>query len=223
MKRLFRCEISLSKADKSSNSYNASAYYFQGENCYCFKADELATNAIDDKSPQKCLSSCSTCSENYIFIYKFNVTESCVGRCGQLYDKRDPCQCNTACKKYKNCCDDYDAFCLIESCVGRCEQPFDSNLQCQCNSPCREKQDCCDDYGVFCSEAENMDSDNRDPTHTKMCMALHCGHSDHHSLSPENCDFQFKVSCGYNYRFLKWSTAVAASTKSNATIDKIMK
>ncbi|CAC5406127.1 unnamed protein product [Mytilus coruscus] len=42
---------------------------------------------------------------------------------------------------------------------------------------------------------ENLDSDKRDPTDTKMCMALNYWNSGHPSISPENCDFQFKVSC----------------------------
>ncbi|OPL33063.1 hypothetical protein AM593_06802, partial [Mytilus galloprovincialis] len=106
---------------------------------------------------------------------------SCVGRCGQKYDSSLPCQCNTACTNptYNNCCGDYNAFCLIESCAGRCTQPYDRDLECQCNTPCKDNLDCCDDYDDFCQEVENPDSDKRDSTDTKMCMALHCRNSGH--------------------------------------------
>ncbi|CAG2210080.1 ENDOU [Mytilus edulis] len=40
------------------------------------------------------------------------VKQSCVGRCGLPPDSNHQCQCNTACKTYNDCCDDYDAFCL---------------------------------------------------------------------------------------------------------------
>lgn len=43
--------------------------------------------------------------------------ESCLGRCGIIYDKNLPCQCNTACNTYGDCCKDYDDSCpkVIES------------------------------------------------------------------------------------------------------------
>ncbi|XP_052097072.1 uncharacterized protein LOC127732061 isoform X2 [Mytilus californianus] len=123
-----------------------------GSNCYCFNADELDTDDIHDESAEKCLSSSSTSSEDYVFIYKFNVTESCVGKCGKKLDKSLPCQCNKPCTKHKDCCEDYDAFCS-ESCVDRCETKPDRRLSCQCNTDC--KHNCCEDYDTFCSEEEN--------------------------------------------------------------------
>merc|ERR1719391_1094245 len=45
--------------------------------------------------------------------------QACSGRCGIGYNKMLPCQCNSKCSKYKNCCKDYEsAGCL--SCRGRC-------------------------------------------------------------------------------------------------------
>ncbi|XP_071143399.1 uncharacterized protein [Mytilus edulis] len=146
-----------------------------GGNCSCLNADELPPNDDDDESHKKCLSSCPTCSEDYAFIYKFSVIESCVGRCGQKYDSSLPCQCNTACTNptYNNCCGDYNAFCLIESCAGRCTQPYDRDLECQCNTPCKDNLDCCDDYDDFCQEeAKNIDLEEEDEDATQLCPGI---------------------------------------------------
>lgn len=40
------------------------------------------------------------------------IVELCVDRCDQPYMKTHRCQCNTDCKIYNICCDDYDDFCL---------------------------------------------------------------------------------------------------------------
>ncbi|VDI03168.1 poly(U)-specific endoribonuclease [Mytilus galloprovincialis] len=145
-----------------------------GGNCSCLNADELPHND-DDEYHKKCLSSCPMCSEDYAFIYKFSVIESCVGKCGQRYDESLPCQCNTACTlpKYNNCCDDYKAFCLIESCAGKCEQLYNPHLKCQCNKACKGQKDCCDDYDDFCSEeAKNIDSVEGDEDATQFCPGI---------------------------------------------------
>ncbi|XP_055959040.1 uncharacterized protein LOC130010363 isoform X2 [Patella vulgata] len=36
---------------------------------------------------------------------------SCQGRCGSKLDRSKSCQCNTRCKRFKDCCDDYDSLC----------------------------------------------------------------------------------------------------------------
>ncbi|CAG2199239.1 ENDOU [Mytilus edulis] len=45
-----------------------------GGNCSCLNADEHPPND-DDESHKKCFSFCPTCSEDYAFIYKFNVID----------------------------------------------------------------------------------------------------------------------------------------------------
>lgn len=39
------------------------------------------------------------------------ISDSCVGRCGDGIDRALPCQCNTACVRYDDCCQDYAAAC----------------------------------------------------------------------------------------------------------------
>ncbi|CAC5381139.1 unnamed protein product [Mytilus coruscus] len=85
--------------------------FYKGGYCYCFNPDEQDTGDKHDEFQEKCLSSCSTCREDYVFIYKFNVAESCLGRCKQRYDNGDHCICNTACENHNGCCKDYDDFC----------------------------------------------------------------------------------------------------------------
>lgn len=41
------------------------------------------------------------------------IVELCVDNCDKPYNKTHICHCNTACKHFNNCCDDYDDFCLL--------------------------------------------------------------------------------------------------------------
>ncbi|XP_063292946.1 uridylate-specific endoribonuclease [Pelobates fuscus] len=36
---------------------------------------------------------------------------SCKGKCGKKYNKKDSCHCNKKCVKFNNCCPDYDTLC----------------------------------------------------------------------------------------------------------------
>ncbi|KAM4046022.1 uridylate-specific endoribonuclease [Anomaloglossus baeobatrachus] len=36
---------------------------------------------------------------------------SCQGRCGERFNKRNPCHCNRKCEKHDNCCGDYNNLC----------------------------------------------------------------------------------------------------------------
>ncbi|ESP01981.1 hypothetical protein LOTGIDRAFT_230532 [Lottia gigantea] len=78
---------------------------------------------------------------------------SCVGRCNDPVDQSLPCQCNSACTNFGDCCSDYDAVCLGQSdssCAGRCGSNLDSSKPCQCNSQCKQFNDCCNDYDSLC-------------------------------------------------------------------------
>eukprot|EP00058_Branchiostoma_floridae_P016381 XP_002601869.1 hypothetical protein BRAFLDRAFT_215427 [Branchiostoma floridae] len=37
---------------------------------------------------------------------------SCRGRCGEDYDRSNPCHCNSRCQEFNNCCSDYKGICL---------------------------------------------------------------------------------------------------------------
>ena len=41
----------------------------------------------------------------------YNNTGSCTGRCGQIPDSTQPCQCNSKCSKFGDCCSDYASLC----------------------------------------------------------------------------------------------------------------
>ncbi|XP_025089921.1 poly(U)-specific endoribonuclease-like [Pomacea canaliculata] len=45
-------------------------------------------------------------------VSSFTAAQSCVGRCGAGVDSSQPCQCNTACLSYSDCCLDYMATCV---------------------------------------------------------------------------------------------------------------
>lgn len=67
-----------------------------------------------------------------------NFPTTCAGRCGAAYDPLAPCQCNTACPSYGNCCGDFLSQCNIcsPSC-GPCQKcsggscVADSSKDCQ--------------------------------------------------------------------------------------------
>lgn len=49
----------------------------------------------------------------YILIEE---SDSCSDRCNNQLDENFPCQCNSACSKYGDCCEDYRDQCLVEVC-----------------------------------------------------------------------------------------------------------
>ncbi|XP_052097052.1 uncharacterized protein LOC127732050 [Mytilus californianus] len=97
-------------------------------------------------------------------IYAKGGKESCLGRCGQFYDDKLPCQCNTACNTHEDCCIDYNDSCPKELCVGRCDHPYDKSHQCHCNTACKQHNNCCDDYDSFCLLGVNNATDTEEST-----------------------------------------------------------
>ncbi|XP_035675754.1 LOW QUALITY PROTEIN: poly(U)-specific endoribonuclease-D-like [Branchiostoma floridae] len=88
-----------------------------------------------------------------ILLIARHVEGSCRGRCGEDYDRSNPCHCNSRCQEFNNCCSDYKGICLNwgSSCAnGRCWERMDPAYSCQCNSECARFGDCCADYGAEC-------------------------------------------------------------------------
>ncbi|XP_056461499.1 uridylate-specific endoribonuclease A [Gadus chalcogrammus] len=81
-----------------------------------------------------------------------NAMATCSGRCGYGTDSGYPCQCNTSCERFGDCCSDYAALCkgAATSCKGRCNEAFDSQNKCHCNSKCSQHGNCCSDYSSLC-------------------------------------------------------------------------
>lgn len=75
-------------------------------------------------------------------------SQSCVGRCGNK-DTAQPCQCNSACETYGDCCSDYSDICY--SCQDRCSESYLSSKPCQCNDECSSHGNCCTDYDSVCA------------------------------------------------------------------------
>ncbi|XP_072044760.1 uridylate-specific endoribonuclease-like isoform X2 [Amphiura filiformis] len=78
--------------------------------------------------------------------------DSCVGRCDSPLDVTKPCQCNTACERYEDCCADYQYTCLgaAFSCYSQCGRAYDPADNCHCNSLCKQYDNCCGDYDAYC-------------------------------------------------------------------------
>lgn len=87
---------------------------------------------------------------------------SCSGRCNTSVDRSKPCQCNTSCSRFGDCCSDYESLCVeVEeplSCLNRCAIRYDKSLPCQCNDQCTEFGNCCADYNDVCEVIENPGS-----------------------------------------------------------------
>lgn len=84
---------------------------------------------------------------------------SCVERCGQGVVPSAPCQCNTACTTFNDCCPDFKEVC-IGTCAGRCDQTgTNSSAPCQCNIPCLNYGDCCPDFSDLCNAGPITDQE----------------------------------------------------------------
>ena len=60
------------------------------------------------------------------------------------YDPKHPCQCNSLCSVYRNCCLDY--MLPENSCVSKgCPAHYKQEWQCQCNDLCVQFGNCCKD------------------------------------------------------------------------------
>lgn len=72
--------------------------------------------------------------------------------CSNSYVRSDPCQCNSDCTKYGDCCSDYTSVCTAASCARfGCGSSYDSSRACQCNSKCARYSNCCSDYDGLCN------------------------------------------------------------------------
>ncbi|XP_072309040.1 uridylate-specific endoribonuclease A [Eucyclogobius newberryi] len=90
-------------------------------------------------------------------------TNLCVGRCDYGTDSNFSCQCNTACERFGDCCNDYAQVCKAStSCKGRCDEYFNSqneSNECHCNSKCSQYNNCCGDYNNVCGAGGSSVSD----------------------------------------------------------------
>ncbi|XP_071807852.1 uridylate-specific endoribonuclease-like isoform X1 [Asterias amurensis] len=76
---------------------------------------------------------------------------SCLGRCGDKESSAYSCQCNSACLKFNDCCNDYNRYCVEGSCLNRCDDT-DIRYPCTCDSQCGSwpVAGCCSDHDARC-------------------------------------------------------------------------
>eukprot|EP00929_Paragymnodinium_shiwhaense_P109318 TRINITY_DN7572_c3_g1_i1.p1 TRINITY_DN7572_c3_g1~~TRINITY_DN7572_c3_g1_i1.p1 ORF type:complete len:469 (+),score=38.13 TRINITY_DN7572_c3_g1_i1:57-1409(+) len=80
--------------------------------------------------------------------YRYSCAKS--RSCG-TYAPLAPCQCNSHCSTYGNCCDDYESVCPRFMCSSRgCSDSFQSGQACQCTPECSRHHNCCKDYWDVC-------------------------------------------------------------------------
>ena len=74
-------------------------------------------------------------------------------------DPSKSCQCNDACTRYGDCCEDYESVCL-GSCVDRCDDGYDETMPCQCNDKCEQYNNCCADKEEVCGHDGTVTDDD---------------------------------------------------------------
>ncbi|XP_072047859.1 uncharacterized protein [Amphiura filiformis] len=101
---------------------------------------------------------CSLVYEQNVAAQTKGPDDSCVGRCDDHYDKTMLCQCNKACEKKGDCCDNYQYRCrgADYSCYLRCGDDYDPANNCHCNSLCKNYTNCCNDYDAYCITSTNV-------------------------------------------------------------------
>ena len=55
------------------------------------------------------------CLNLFNFFLLSSVAESCQGKCGDVFNKNQVCQCNFNCASFNNCCDDFSNVCSSTS------------------------------------------------------------------------------------------------------------
>ncbi|XP_034411169.1 proteoglycan 4a [Cyclopterus lumpus] len=76
---------------------------------------------------------------------------SCVGRCGELFSRGQPCACDFNCLQHNECCLDFQTTCTAaQSCQGRCGELFRRGRLCECDPQCIQFNTCCHDYQQHC-------------------------------------------------------------------------
>ncbi|XP_026004519.1 proteoglycan 4a isoform X1 [Astatotilapia calliptera] len=77
---------------------------------------------------------------------------SCVGRCGEVFNRGWQCKCDFSCLQHNECCQDFEATCTIaQSCQGRCGEVFRRGKLCECDPLCVLYNTCCHDYKLNCN------------------------------------------------------------------------
>uniref|UniRef100_A0A3Q4GHQ8 Proteoglycan 4a n=1 Tax=Neolamprologus brichardi TaxID=32507 RepID=A0A3Q4GHQ8_NEOBR len=78
---------------------------------------------------------------------------SCVGRCGEVFNRGRQCKCDFSCLQHNECCQDFEATCTVaQSCQGRCGEVFRRGKLCECDPLCVLYNTCCHDYKLNCSK-----------------------------------------------------------------------
>ncbi|XP_072219079.1 proteoglycan 4a [Leuresthes tenuis] len=76
---------------------------------------------------------------------------SCLGRCGEVFNRGQQCTCDFNCRQHKECCPDFEATCTpAQSCQGRCGETFRRGQLCECDPMCSHYNTCCHDYQLNC-------------------------------------------------------------------------
>jgi len=97
-----------------------------------------------------------TCCWDYQARCRAPVPETCAALgCSKGFQPKQPCQCNSKCRHFGNCCSDYKEVCASQpakkTCAALgCSKGFQPKQPCQCNSKCKHFGNCCSDYKERC-------------------------------------------------------------------------
>ncbi|MBM4342420.1 MAG: hypothetical protein FJ100_03465 [Deltaproteobacteria bacterium] len=113
---------------------------------------------------------------------------TCKGNCGKYLGASAKCNCDEACKQYKDCCADKDAVCGSGTCKGACGgagkwadgSPMPQQGGCFCDDECSANGDCCGDFEKECpGQSGGGDTTKADGSAcAPKCTGKNCGDDD---------------------------------------------
>jgi len=113
--------------------------------------------------------------------------------CGTYSDDL-PCQCDSNCRGYGNCCSDFETSCSGgDTCaeIG-CDTYFDDDLPCQCDYNCQNYGNCCSDFETSCSGGDTCAEIGCDAYYDED-LPCQC---DYQCQNEGNCCSDYETRCG---------------------------
>ncbi|CAH1261946.1 PRG4 [Branchiostoma lanceolatum] len=113
--------------------------------------------------------------------------ESCAGRCGE-WNSTFNCQCDSSCREFDDCCQDYHTECgttsnvtggdlaslkviMADSCRWRCQDDSPAlDWTCSCIAGCVRAGNCCADHHLFCTQRDTREEEDLDDWQPLQCI-----------------------------------------------------
>ncbi|KAJ8032825.1 Proteoglycan 4 [Holothuria leucospilota] len=139
----------------------------------------------------------------FVLMSMIFICESKDGSCQDIgcvvgHNESRPCQCNTHCHSYNDCCSDYNHTCGTCHGIG-CGTKYDlKSFLCQCNKECRFHSNCCSDYNRTCGTCHGIGCGTKYDLKSFLCQCnKECRfHSNCCSDYNRTCESCQGIGCG---------------------------